>query len=259
MSAELLSERQDTTLILTMSNPSARNALHPDMVAAAIETLSTAERDDSIRAVVLTGANGYFCAGRNLNALLENRALDPLEQVDSIDNLHGWIEAIRDCPKPVIAAIEGGVAGSGFSLALACDLIVSGNSAKFIMSNVKVGLTPDGGASWLLTQSLPRQLITEILLEGASIPVKRLHDLGIVNRIVPDGSALAATLQWAEQLALLPPNSIERIKALMNEAQGNLLKQQFQAEKHSFIESLRHREAQEGINAFLEKRKPRYQ
>ncbi len=259
MSAELLAERQDTTLILTMSNPSLRNALHPDMVAAAIETLATAERDDSIRAVVLTGAEGYFCAGRNLAALLENRAVDPLEQVDSIDNLHGWIEAIRDCPKPVIAAIEGGAAGSGFSLALACDLIVSGNGVRFIMSNVKMGLTPDGGASWLLTQSLPRQLITEILLEGAPIPVKRLHDLGIVNRIVPDGSALSAAIQWAGQLALLPPTSMERIKSLMNEAQGNLLKQQFEAEKHNFIESLRHREAQEGIHAFLEKRKPRYQ
>jgi enoyl-CoA hydratase/carnithine racemase len=259
MSAELLSERQDTTLILTMSNPSARNALHPDMVAAAIETLSTAERDDGIRTVILTGANGYFCPGRNLNALLENRAIDPLEQVDSIDNLHGWIEAIRNCPKPVIAAIEGGAAGSGFSLALACDLIVAGSSAKFIMSNVKMGLTPDGGASWLLTQALPRQFITEILLEGASIPVKRLHDLGIVNRISPDGSALAAALLWAGQLALLPATSIERIKSLMNEAQGNLLTQQFEAEKHSFIESLRHREAQEGIHAFLEKRKPRYQ
>ncbi len=259
MSAELKSDRQDATLILTMSNPAARNALHPDMVAAAIETLSTAERDDSIRVVVLTGANGYFCPGRNLHALLENRSKDPLQQVDSIDNLHGWIEAIRDCPKPVIASIEGGAAGSGFSLALACDLVVAGQSAKFMMSNVKMGLTPDGGASWLLTQALPRQIITEILLEGEPIAAARLHGLGLINRLVPDGTALASALTWADQLANLPPTSIERIKALMNEAQGNLLKQQFEAEKHTFIESLRHREAQEGINAFLEKRKPRYQ
>ncbi len=259
MSAELRSERQDATLILTMSNPAARNALHPDMVAAAIETLSTAERDDSIRVVILTGANGYFCPGRNLHTLLENRAKDPLQQVDSIDNLHGWIEAIRDCPKPVVAAIEGGAAGSGFSLALACDLIVAGHSAKFMMSNVKMGLTPDGGASWLLTQALPRQFITEVLLEGDAILAPRLHALGLINKLVPDGTALSQAIGWAERLAQLPPTSIERIKALMNEAQGNLLKQQFEAEKHSFIESLRHREAQEGINAFLEKRKPHYQ
>lgn len=258
MSAELLSARQDTTLILTMSNPGSRNALHPDMVAAAIETLSTAERDDSIRVVVLTGANGYFCPGRNLHTLLENRAKDPLQQVDSIDNLHGWIDAIRDCPKPVLAAVEGGAAGSGFSLALACDLIIAGQSAKFMMSNVKMGLTPDGGASWFLSQALPRQIITEILLGGEALMASRMHELGLVNRVVADGNVLQATLAWAEQLAKMPQSSVERIKSLMNEAQGNLLKHQFEAEKHSFIESLRHREAQEGIHAFLEKRPPLY-
>jgi enoyl-CoA hydratase/carnithine racemase len=259
MSAELKASRRDATLILTITNPGARNALHSDMVAAAIETLTTAERDDTVRTVILTGADDYFCAGRNLHTLLENRARDPLQQADSIDNLHGWIEAIRSCPKPVIAAVEGGAAGSGFSLALACDLIVAGNSAKFMMSNVKMGLTPDGGASWFLTQALPRQLVTEILLEGKPIEAGRLHQLGLINRLAPDGSALEAALDWAEYLSDLPPNAIERIKALISEAQGNLLVQHFDAEKHSFIESLRHREAQEGINAFLEKRKPRYQ
>ncbi|HVL74632.1 MAG TPA: enoyl-CoA hydratase-related protein, partial [Noviherbaspirillum sp.] len=136
MSAELIAQRRDATLVLTISNPGARNALHPDMYAAAIETLTTAERDDSLRAVVLTGADQYFCAGGNLRRLLENRSKDPSEQAQSIDQLHGWIEAIRDCPKPVIAAVEGGAAGAGCSLALACDFIVAGQSAKFAMSYV---------------------------------------------------------------------------------------------------------------------------
>ncbi len=258
MSAELKSSRRDATLILTITNPGARNALHPDMVAAAIETLSNAERDDSVKVIILTGADDYFCAGRNLNTLLENRAKDPLEQADSIDDLHGWIEAIRACPKPVIAAIEGGAAGSGFSLALACDLIVASTSAKFMMSNVNMGLMPDGGASWFLTQAFPRQLVTEILLGGKPILATRLHELGLVNKLVLNGAALETALTWADQLAAQPPNAIERIKALISEAQGNLLNQHFTAEKHGFIESLRHCEAKEGINAFLEKRKPRY-
>ena len=158
------------------------------MYAAAIETLTTAERDDSIRAVVLTGADNFFCAGGNLNRLLENRALEQSVQADAIDRLHGWIDALRACPKPVIAAVEGAAAGAGFSLALACDLIVAGASAKFVMAYVQVGLTPDGGGSWFLTRALPRQLASEILLEGKPVPAPRLQALGLVNRVVPDGT-----------------------------------------------------------------------
>lgn len=258
MSAELKASRRDATLILTLSNPGARNALHPDMAAAAIETLSTAERDDSVRVVVVTGADNFFCAGGNLNRLLENRARDKSVQADSIDNLHGWIEAIRACPKPVIAAVEGAAAGAGFSLALACDLIIAGASAKFVMAYVRVGLTPDGGGSWFLAKALPRQLATEILLEGKPILAPRLHDLGLVNKVVADGGALDAALAWADLLAELSPNAVERIKSLVFEAQDNSLASQLEAEKQSFVESLHHRDAQEGISAFLEKRKPHY-
>ncbi|RZI42253.1 enoyl-CoA hydratase [Herbaspirillum sp. HC18] len=258
MSAELKASREDVTLILTISNPGAKNALHPDMYAAAIETLSTAERDDTVRAVVLTGADNVFCSGGNLNRLLENRSKDPSVQAESIDNLHGWIEAIRDCPKPVIAAVEDIAAGAGFSLALACDLIVAGASARFVMSYVKVGLTPDGGASWFLTRALPKQLATELLIEGKPVQAQRLHELGVVNRIVPDGTVHTAAIAWAEELAALSPNAVERIKSLTHEAQANTLAQHFESEKRNFVESLHHRDAQEGISAFLEKRKPRY-
>ena len=258
MSAELQASRRDATLILTISNPGAKNELHPDMYAAAIETLSTAERDNSIRAVVLTGADHFFCAGGNLNRLLENRTRDKSVQASSIDNLHGWTEAIRDCPKPVIAAVDGAAAGAGFSLALACDMIVAGASAKFVMAYVKVGLTPDGGGSWFLAQALPRQLATELLIEGKPVLATRLHELGLVNKIVPDGSALDAAMSWADELASLSPNAVERIKSLVRDAKGNSLAQHFEAEKHNFVESLHHRDAQEGIDAFLEKRKPHY-
>jgi enoyl-CoA hydratase/carnithine racemase len=258
MTAELQASRRDATLILTISNPGAKNALHPDMYAAAVETLTTAERDDSIRTVVLTGADHFFCAGGNLNRLLENRSKEPSVQAESIDKLNGWIDAIRDCPKPVIAAVDGAAAGAGFSLALACDLIVAGASAKFVMAYVKVGLTPDGGGSWFLTRALPRQLAVEIMIEGKPVPASRLHELGVVNRAVADGTALDVALDWADELATLSPNAVERIKSLSHEAQHNTLAQHFEAEKRSFVESLHHRDAQEGISAFLEKRKPHY-
>ncbi len=259
MSAELQASRRDATLILTLSNPGARNALHPDMYAAAIESLTTAERDDSLRAVVLTGADGFFCAGGNLSRLLDNRSKDPAVQARSIDLLHGWIEAIRNCPKPVIAAVDGGAAGAGCALALACDFIVAGHGAKFALSYVSVGLTPDGGASWLLSHLLPRQLAGEMLMQGKPIESARLHQLGVVNRQCPDGAALDTALAWADELAELSPNALERIKSLLQEASGNSLAEQMQLEKRHFVESLHHRDALEGISAFLEKRKPRYQ
>jgi enoyl-CoA hydratase/carnithine racemase len=259
MTAELRASRRDATLILTLSNPGAMNALHPDMYAAGIEALNTADRDPSIRAVVLTGADHVFCAGGNLNRLLENRAKDKTVQADSIDRLHAWVEAIRVCNKPVIAAVDGPAAGAGFSLALACDLIVAGETAKFVMAYVKVGLTPDGGGSWFLAQALPRQLATEIILEGKPIGAPRLHALGLVNRVTPERGALDAALAWAEDLAALSPHAAMRIKGLLRCAPGNSLQQHFEAEKHSFVESLHHRDAGEGIAAFLEKRKPKYQ
>jgi enoyl-CoA hydratase/carnithine racemase len=254
MSAELKASRRDATLILTISNPGARNALHPDIFAAAIETLTTAERDDTIRAVVLTGADDFFCAGGDLNRLMEFRSGDKAQLADSIDSLQGWIEAIRDCPKPVIAAVDGAAAGAGFSLALACDLIVAGTSAQFSMAYAKVALTPDGGGSWLLAKALPRQLAAEILFEGKPVPATRLHQLGVVNRIVPDGGALDAALGWADQLAALPRHATEQTKLLVQHAQSNSLTEQFELEKLNFIECLHHPDAYEGITAFLEKR-----
>jgi enoyl-CoA hydratase/carnithine racemase len=158
----------------------------------------------------------------------------------------------------VIAAVEGAAAGAGFSLALACDMIVASATAKFVMAYVKVGLTPDGGGSWFVSRALPRQLATEILIEGKPIAATRLHDLGVVNKLVADGTALDTALDWADELAGLSPNAVERIKGLVQEAQVNPLALHLEAEKRSFVESLHHRDAQEGITAFLEKRKPQY-
>lgn len=258
MSAELLAERVDHTLVLTLSNPGARNALHPDMYAAGVEALATAERDPSVRAVVLTGADNFFCAGGNLNRLLENRKQDPSVQAASIDALAEWIEALRACPKPVIAAVEGAAAGAGFSLALACDLLVAAENAKFVMAYVKVGLTPDGGGSWFLSQALPRALATEILLEGKPVAATRLAAAGVVNRVVAPGQARAEALNWATDLAQLSPNAVGRIKSLIESGASATLAEQLGAERDNFVASLHHADGLEGISAFLEKRPAKY-
>lgn len=256
MSAELQASRRDATLILTLSNPGMGNALHADMSAAAIETMSTAERDSSIKVVVVTGTDKAFSIGTDLAHLVDSHASDTERHLDTLSTLQGWIDAIRDCPKPVIAAVEHTAAGAGFSLALACDMIVAGTSARFAMSHVQAGLPPEGGGSWFIARALPRQLAAEILMEGQPIGAQRLHALGIVNRVVPDGQALDAALSWADEIARLPSDGCEQIKILLRDAQTNSLAEQFALERQHLVERLSRSDAADSVKAFLRNRQP---
>ena len=179
-------------------------------------------------------------------------------QAESIDHLNRLAHAIASCDKPVIAAVEGFAAGAGMSLALACDLITAGATAKFVMAYVKVGLSPDGGGSWFATRALPRQSAAELMLEGGARPASRLHALGIVNTIADDGHALDAALRHADAIAALSPHAVTRIKALIAKAGGASLDQHFVSERESFVDCLHHDEGGEAITAFLEKRAPRF-
>jgi enoyl-CoA hydratase/carnithine racemase len=256
--ARLLSERRGRVLVLTISNPRARNALAPALYPAAVAALRDAAANDGIGAVVLTGEGEHFCGGGNLNRLRAQRALPPDGQVASLNALHEWVMAMRACPKPVIAAVEGAAAGGGFSVCLACDLIVAAEDAKFVMSYVKVGLSPDGGGSDSLAHALPPQAALELLLDGAPVAAARLHALGVVNRVVARGRALAEALAWAERLAQGPAQAQARIKRLVYAARGRARQAQLEAERDTFIESLYHDEGGEGIAAFLDKRAPRF-
>jgi len=153
MTATLKSQCHGSTLVLTIHNPEHRNALGPEIYVAGIEALIAAERNADVRSVIITGEGGTFCAGGNLQRLLANRQQPPEVQAESIEALHSWIEAVRSFPKPVVAAVEGACAGAGFSLALACDLVVAARNAVFVMAYVNVGLSPDGGATWQLLRA----------------------------------------------------------------------------------------------------------
>jgi enoyl-CoA hydratase/carnithine racemase len=259
MTAELKSTSQGQTMVLTLSNPEHRNALGPEMYAAGVEALGVAEGSDDVRSVVLTGAGSMFCAGGNLQRLRANREQPPEVQAQSIEGLHSWIEAIRTFPKPVIAAVEGAAAGAGFSLALACDFIVAADNAVFVMAYSSVALSPDGGATWSLTQSLPRQLVNELLMGGERVGPARLHALGLVNQVTPPGGALAAAFVLAEKLNARAPNVLASIKELVGEAAEATLSNQLASERDHFVRNLHHANAGIGIEAFLSRQTPRYE
>jgi enoyl-CoA hydratase/carnithine racemase len=259
MSAQLLSTSEGATLILTLSNPEHRNALGPEMYAAGVEALSVAETSADIKSVVITGQGGIFSAGGNLQRLNKNRQLPPEHQAQSIEGLHNWIEAIRTFPKPVIAAIEGPAAGAGFSLALACDIIVAARNSIFVMAYSNIALSTDGGGTWSLSRCVPRQLATELLMFGERIGAERLHQLGVVNQLCEPGQALGTALSRASLLNNKAPNALASIKELLNDADGTSLNRQLAQERDHFVKNLHHANAGIGISAFLNKETPRYE
>lgn len=258
MTAQLKSTSHGQTLVLTLSDPALRNALGPEMYTAGIEALNVAETNPDIRSVIITGEGANFCAGGNLQRLLGNRDKPKEVQAQSIEGLHHWMETIRSYPKPIIAAVEGAAAGAGFSLTLMCDFIVAASDSIFVMAYSNIALSPDGGGSWNLARTLPKQLACELLLLGERIGASRLHELGIVNRVVDSGTALEHALAMAERINARAPNAMESIKELINDASQQNLTTHLLQERDYFVKNLHHANAGIGISAFLNKEKPSY-
>lgn len=235
MTTELLTERHGATLLITLSGPATRNALVTQVFAAGIETLNMAESNPDVGAVVLTGANGHFCGGADLQHYAQHRH-NLSAQGAQIDAFHQWIEALRSFPKPVIAAVEGLAAGSGLALALACDLIVAADSARFSAHPQQTPLTPDGGLSQVLVQALGRARALEMLWQGKPISAQQWQQWGLAQRIVSSGMAAQTAIEWAQELAQLPTSVIASIKELVNDAPHQSLRAQMNAEKrHALI------------------------
>lgn len=256
MTTELLTERLGSTLLITLSGPATRNALSPQVYAAGIELLNVADSDPSVRAIVITGAGGHFCGGGDLQRLAHNRQHDLPTQGDQIDAFHQWIEAIRSFPKPVIAAVEGVAAGGGLSLALACDVLVAGDNARFVTAYSRVGLSSDGGASWHLARQLPKGIAMTWLWQGGEMNAQQLQQWGLVHQVAAAGQVQAAALTLAEELAQAPAGVLSSLKELVNDASGQSLNSQLHAEKRHFLVNLSRPEAGDRIQAFLRRKAP---
>jgi enoyl-CoA hydratase/carnithine racemase len=258
MPSELICERTGPVLVLTLRDPATRNTLSPQVYAAGLEALSLAEEDDALRAVILRGDGAHFCAGGDLQRIARARSMPATAQADAIDAFHSFVLALRAFPRPVIAAVEGWAAGGGFSLALACDLIVASSEARFVMSYGKVGLSPDGGASWHLTRALPRSLALECLWLAQPLGAERLQALGLVTRVCAPGQSLHEALQLADALAQMAPNAVSEVKSLVAHADVSPLAEHLAAEREAFVKQLFHDNTGEGIAAFQAKRSPRF-
>lgn len=245
-----------THLVVVNDNPQRRNALTPGFYEGMRVALAQAAAEPRIAAVVLTGAEGFFCAGGDLTLLMTAQEMTHSRRRAEIEDLQSLIRAMLDCPRPVIAAVEGGAAGAGFSLALACDLAVAAQDARFTASYVNAGLIPDGGLTGSLTAALPPALVAEICLLGRPVEAQRLFDLGAINALAEPGGALAAAEALAQRLAQGPAEAQAGIKALLTGARAALMAAQLDAEVEPMAVALGSAEAGEGISAFLGKRPP---
>lgn len=241
-------------LVVTATEPARRNPLSPEYYAVLAEALECA-REPRVAAVILHG-EGYFCAGGDLAQLATRHDLPLAGRLERIEALHDLIRGIMACSVPVIAAVEGGAAGAGASIAFACDLIVADRAATFSAAYVRAGLVPDGGLTANLARHLPRATLMRMTLSGEAVGAERLHALGAISQLEARTGVLPAAMALADRLAAGPLAAQSRIKALVTAAYDSDAASQMDAERDAMAEAVAAPEAAEGIAAFLAKRRP---
>ncbi|AUX32161.1 enoyl-CoA hydratase/isomerase family protein [Sorangium sp. Soce836] len=254
----LLTERDGAVTVITLNRPKARNALDPALLKALPAALLAAGDDPEVRAIVLTGAGGAFCAGADLKAAVSS-GVDLFEQLDGlVDVYHSMIRAIVGAPKPVIAMVDGGAVGFGCDLALACDMRVLSTEAYLQEKFVKMGLMPDGGGTFLLPRLVGIARAMELMLTGEPVNAERAVALGLANRAVPAASLREETMRLAHQLAKGPPIAFAEIKRSVREGFGGTIDGALKLEKAGQLKCLRSNDCLEGVAAWMQKREPEF-
>ena len=255
----LLAEDADGVRILTLNRPDAYNAFNVELKETLLSELRWAAGEESVRAVVLTGAGRAFSAGQDLKEHIASLGAPDGTQMRTIEEHYNpLVRAVLTMPKPVIAAVNGTAAGAGASLAFACDLRIAAESAKFVLAFAGVGLSVDTAASWTLPRLVGYGRAMEMMLLGEPVAAPDALPIGMVNRVVADGTALAEATELARRLATGPTAAYARIKeALQAGAAGDLdhalaTEARTQAELGATADHL------EAVQAFVTKRKPSF-
>lgn len=252
---------RDAVCTITLNRPDVYNAFNEAMTIEVLAALRAAGKDDSVRAVVVTGSGKAFCSGQDLKELKE-LYVDGFVPVLGERLRKGYnpiILKMRQMEKPVIAAVNGVAAGAGCSLALAADVRIMAESATLIEVFVNVGLIPDSGSTYTLVRLVGMGKAFELCATGDKVTAKEALRLGLTNRVVADDALSGQAHELACRLANLPTRAIGLTKRLLNQAFDNTLEQQLEAE--AFVQETAGQTADhfEGVRAFIEKRKPKFQ
>lgn len=253
----ILVDKEEGVTWITLNRPDRLNAINVRMATELLEVVRACNEDEDTRALVISGAGRAFCSGSDLK--FDSGLVEPMKLTAEItDLLNSFILAIRGLGKPVIASVKGSVSGAGFSVVLACDLAIAAESAKFNMGFIKIGVTPDLGATYFLPRHVGLKRASESFFSGEVITAREAAKLGIVNKVVAERDLEGATRELSTRLAEGPTLAIGRTKSLINDAFLNTLEQQLANERQIQMLSPHTEDYTEGLRAFLEKRKPRF-
>lgn len=259
-SPSLLIERAHGVLTLTLNRPDVLNSFTREMAAALQSALADAAVDDTVRAVILTGAGRGFCAGQDLAEALPQDG-GPIPDIGEIvkTSYNPIIRAIRALEKPVLCAVNGIAAGAGANLAFACDLTIAADSASFVESFAKLGLIPDTSGTFFVPRLVGMQRATGMFFLADKMPAAKAKEWGLIWDVVPAAELMPTVTRLAEQLATQATRGFGLTKRALAASFGNTLDAQLDVEAQAMHEAGRTADYEEGVRAFLEKRAPVYQ
>jgi 2-(1,2-epoxy-1,2-dihydrophenyl)acetyl-CoA isomerase len=245
--------------VITLSDPGTLNAAGLDLMAELTAAFEDLAYGDKARAIVITGEGRGFCSGANLSggggAARPQTGNAPNHAL--LQTFNPFVSAVRKSPKPLVSAVNGVAAGVGVSLALAADLCVAAESAYFLLAFRRIGLVPDGGATWILPRLIGKARAMELMLLGEKLPAKTAVEWGLINKAVPDAELMAAAMQYAQALAD-GPASLGLTRNLIWDALDSAWHEQLEAEAYAQGAAQRTTDAREGVMAFVEKRQAKF-
>jgi 2-(1,2-epoxy-1,2-dihydrophenyl)acetyl-CoA isomerase len=241
---------------ITLNRPEKFNSFIRVMALALQDTLDNCKADESIRCILITGKGKAFCAGQDLK-----EATDPegpeIEKI-VMEHYNPIIRKIRGIEKPIIAAVNGVAAGAGANLALACDIVVASQSANFIQAFSKIGLVPDSGGTYFLPRLVGLPKATAMMMTGESVSAEKAEILGMIYAVYKDDMFEFKSMELSKSISEMPTKGLGYTKQLLNHSLNNSLEEQLDLETKTQSLSAKSEDHQEGIQAFLEKRSPRF-
>lgn len=248
-------EKREGIALITLNRPDKLNALNKELLSDLLRALKEADKDPEVRAVVLAGAGKSFCAGADVTEFTKSMA-DIREFIELGREVFWYLE---DMSKPVVAAVNGYALGGGFELVLSCDFVVASSNSAFGSTEINIGIVPGWGATQKLTAIAGLAKAKEIVLLGDIIPAEEATKLGIVHRVVPPDRLVEEALALARKLLQRSPTALAIAKAVLNRSAKAVLEPGLELERSMFFVAVASEDAKEGITAFLQKRKPKWQ
>jgi 2-(1,2-epoxy-1,2-dihydrophenyl)acetyl-CoA isomerase len=262
---DLLIERDGAVELVTMNRPEKLNAFGPDMLSRLKEYFTAVGSDPGVRVVILTGAGKGFCSGADVGRMASNLGNASAEakpgtgdsSAGPAPRLHVAAD-IYDCPKPVIAAVNGVAAGGGWGFAMACDIRMASDRASFVAAQVRRGLTLDFGLTTLLTRQVGTQRALEIAWSGRRLSADEALTFGIVARVLPHETLLEESLSFARDLSRSAPLAVQAIKRGVYRSLGETFRDSLDGESDAIAQLMRTEDYQEGVTSFMDKRPPTF-